>query len=1227
MPQLSYLTDTSPGHGARRPARSWLHSDAPTLSLDGDWRFRLLPAAPGQPGSEGVLPVGEAVEGVAATDFDDSGWDLLPVPSHWVLQGEGRYGHPIYTNVQLPFPLDPPFVPDANPTGDHRRTFDLPAGWLSATAGTVADTTADAGTGTDADEPQAPVLLRFDGVESRYKVWINGIEIGVGSGSRLAQEFDVTAALRPGENLIVVRVHQWSGATYVEDQDQWWLPGIFRSVTLQLRPIGGIDDVWVRTGFTGIDSASAVPTSAGPASATDPDAPTLTRASGTAGAPAPATRGLGRIEVELRGATFPVTLRVPELDIDETWQTLDSVAPIEVAGVEPWSAELPRLYDATVSTPAESIELRLGFRTVEIRGDRFLVNGRRVVFHGMNRHETHPERGRVFDEDFAREDLAQMKQFNVNAIRTSHYPPHPRLLDLADELGFWVILECDLETHAFDKRGTHESWLHNPSDDPEWREAYLDRIERTVERDKNHPSIVIWSLGNESGTGSNLAAMSSWVHARDPERPVHYEGDYTGAYTDVYSRMYSAIPETRSIGRDDDTALLLGCTAAESARQRSKPFLLCEYVHAMGNGPGAIDQYEELVDTHPRLHGGFVWEWRDHGLRHRDASGTPFYAYGGDFGELVHDGNFVMDGMVLSDGTPSPALFEWKHVVAPVRVGFDGFGGPAGFARWAGSVGSVGSSSRATDAAAAVTPDTAVPAAADVAGGSRAAGGLAVAGIPSAPTSDARPTIVVENRRHSADLSDIALRWSVTHDGHEVAAGALDPGVSVVAGSSIRMPVPPRIAAAVADAVGRSAASSAETGAPAAAAAVAAPATTPAEVWLTVEAVLAHDTAWAPAGHLVSAGQQVLAAPTGAAAVPSWARSGGAGMPSETGSVAAAAGVAESTAVRAANADTDADAAQGGARSAAPAPAASGEALGAAPAPAPAPAPATFTGGRLAALGGLPVEGPRAELWRAPTDNDEGGDPFSDEGFGSYDTVDPQQSWRGERAPSDASVWRRAGLDRLAARTELSTPDGSHRRVRYAAADSHQALRSEERWSTQPGSASAVLRVDLEPMGDWRIRWPRLGVRFALPSTVDRAEWFGAGERESYPDSRRSALVGRYSAAVDDLVVEYARPQESGHRSELRELVLFEGGEPWLRIDAAPDALGRRPGFTLRRHTAEQVDAARHPHELPASEHVYLWIDAAQNGLGSRACGPDVWPEYALRPQARTLALRFTPLR
>ncbi|MET3705491.1 beta-galactosidase/beta-glucuronidase [Arthrobacter sp. UYEF6] len=676
---VSYITDRGPGSGRRTAARSWLHTTAPTQSLNGNWRFRRLPGAPGTPGGRGVLPAGEALDGIAEETFDDSSWDEIAVPAHWVLEGDGRYGRPIYTNVQFPFPTDAPNVPDENPTGDYRRTFELPAAW------------------TEAER----ILLRFDGVESRYKAWINGIQIGVGVGSRLAQEFDVTDAVRPGSNVLAVRVHQWSASSYVEDQDQWWLPGIFRDVTLQARPAGGIEDVWLRTSFSG---------------------------SGHSGA--------GTIDPEImaKGDAFPVTLSVPELDVNVTWNSAADVAPVAINAVEPWSAEIPRLYDATVGSAAETLSLRLGFRTVEIVGDRFLVNGRRVVFHGMNRHETHPDRGRVFDEEFARADLALMKQFNVNAIRTSHYPPHPRLLDLADEMGFWVILECDLETHGFHT----QQWAGNPSDDPAWREAYVDRIERTIERDKNHPSIVMWSLGNEAGTGANLAAMAAWAHARDTGRPVHYEGDYSGAYTDVYSRMYSSVPETEAIGRDGSGSLLLGCSAAESARQRTKPFILCEYVHAMGNGPGAIDQYEDLVDRYPRLHGGFVWEWRDHGIRTRTADGTEFFAYGGDFNEVIHDGNFVMDGMVLSDSTPSPGLFEYKQIVAPIRLGFG----------------------------------------TEVAVGTASDGG-------------ARRFCTVANLRHSADSSDVVFQWRTEVDGVRSDSGELPvagtSGQALAAGDSVTL--------------------------------------------------------------------------------------------------------------------------------------------------------------------------------------------------------------------------------------------------------------------------------------------------------------------------------------------------------------------------------------------------------------------------------------------------------
>ena len=1022
---VSYITDRGPGTGRRVPARSWLNTDAPTLSLNGDWRFRLLPGAPGTPGGRS-LPVVEAVDSVAEEDFDDSGWDTLAVPSHWVLHGDGKYGRPMYTNVQYPFPIDPPHVPDENPTGDYRRRFDVPADWFEGAT--------------------AALTLRFDGVESRYKVWVNGTEIGVGSGSRLAQEFDATAALRPGANLLVVRVHQWSAASYLEDQDQWWLPGIFRDVTLQARPSGGITDAWLRTSWSATAAGS----------------------------------GSGTIDPEITApeGAFPVTLRVPELGVEVTWDEPEDVGPVIAPRVEPWSAEVPRLYDATVSSAAETLSLRLGFRTVEIVGDQFLVNGRRVVFHGVNRHETHPEHGRVFDEAAAREDLALMKRFNVNAIRTSHYPPHPRLLDLADEMGFWVILECDLETHGFHTQG----WINNPSDEPAWRDAYIDRMERTVERDKNHPSIIMWSLGNESGTGTNLAAMSAWTHARDSSRPVHYEGDYTGAYTDVYSRMYSSIPETDSIGRDDSHALLLGCDAAESARQRTKPFILCEYVHAMGNGPGAMDQYEDLVDKYPRLHGGFVWEWRDHGIHTRTPDGTEFFAYGGDFGEVVHDSNFVMDGMVLSDSTPTPGLYEFKQIVSPIRLGLD-------------------------------------------------------------RSPDGTLVLTVANLRHTADASDLVLRWRVEHDGDIAARGELAPtaidGRPLPAGQRVDIELP--------------AVSTAPEG----------------ETWLIAEAVLGGATGWAPAGHSLCAVQLDLSGPR---------------IPARTPRPAAAQSSRPATGPLT---------------------------LG----------PARFDAGTLVSLAGQPVSGPRLELWRAPTDNDRGA------GFGAYGPEDPWlNNGLGVSAPSSEDVWLKAGLDRLTARVQdVAAADGGVRTLtRYSAANSSRTVSVEENW--QLNGDGLWLRIDITPSAGWDMVWPRIGMRLDLPTSIDGASWFGAGPRESYPDSMRAALVGRHCATLDEATVPYARPQESGHRSDMRWLELTNNGVPWLRVDAEPDAAGKRPGFTLSRHTAQQVSAARHPHELPAPSHSHLYLDAAQHGLGSRACGPDVWPDFSLRPEARTLVLRFSAL-
>ena len=575
---LPYYEDVSPSTGAL-PPRAWTAvSDARRMNLGGAWRFRLSATATAED------------ESFARPGFDASCWDVLPVPSHWPLQG---HGSPAYTNVRYPFPADPPRVPTENPTGDHLRAFDLPDDW-----------------------PGGAAVLRFDGVDSCARVWLNGEELGTFKGSRLPVEYEVGELLRPRGNILAVRVHQWSSGSYLEDQDMWWLPGIFREVTLIERPEGAVTDFFVHCAYDHLTGAGSL-----------------------------------RVECEPQG-----TLSVPELGLDIA--TGETVA---VPGVEPWSAELPRLYDAELATEGERIPLRIGFRTVAVEDGVLKVNGRRILFRGVNRHEFDPDHGRAVDLETMRRDLLLMKRHNVNAVRTSHYPPHPAFLDLCDELGMWVVDECDLETHGFEEVG----WRRNPVDDERWTPALLDRAARMVERDKNHPSVVMWSLGNECGTGRGLSAMASWMRDRDPDRPLHYEGDLSCRDVDVYSRMYADHAESELIGRREEPPL---ADPELDRRRRAMPFILCEYAHAMGNGPGGLTEYQRIFETYERCQGGFVWEWIDHGLRRRTADGTAYFAYGGDFGEELHDGNFVCDGLLFPDRTPSPGLIEFKKVIEPVRI-------------------------------------------------------------------------------------------------------------------------------------------------------------------------------------------------------------------------------------------------------------------------------------------------------------------------------------------------------------------------------------------------------------------------------------------------------------------------------------------------------------------------------------------------------------------------------
>ncbi|WP_329260238.1 DUF4981 domain-containing protein [Streptomyces sp. NBC_01478] len=570
-----YIEDVSPGSGALPPRARYASSDAKSLSLNGSWRLRVSATA-------------DAEDDSFAEEGHDAGdWAEVTVPGHWVLQG---HGSPIYTNHLYPFPVDPPRVPTENPTGDHLRVFDLPSEWPS-----------DGG-----------AVLRFDGVESCARVWLNGTDIGEFKGSRLPHEFAVGHLLKPAGNVLAVRVHQWSAGSYLEDQDQWWLPGIFRDVTLLHRPPGSALDFFVHASYDH-----------------------------TAGA------GTLRVDSDVDGR-----ITVPALDIDVA--TGESVT----VPVEPWTAENPCLYDGLLTTEGERVPLRIGFRTVELSDGLIKVNGKPILFKGVNRHEWHPEKGRALDLETMREDVLLMKRHNINAVRTSHYPPHPAFLDLCDEYGLWVIDECDLETHGF----TEQAWRDNPVDDDRWTPALLDRAARMVERDKNHPSIVIWSLGNEAGTGRGLTAMAEWIHGRDRSRLVHYEGDIDCRDTDVHSRMYAGHAEVERIGQDLDGG---------THKRRQLPFILCEYAHAMGNGPGGLADYQRLFETYDRLQGGFVWEWIDHGIKDERYG----FAYGGDFGEELHDGNFVCDGLVFPDRTPSPGLIEYKKVIEPVRITGDGADG------------------------------------------------------------------------------------------------------------------------------------------------------------------------------------------------------------------------------------------------------------------------------------------------------------------------------------------------------------------------------------------------------------------------------------------------------------------------------------------------------------------------------------------------------------------------
>lgn len=587
--------------------------------LDGQWSFRMA-ARPEEVSWRDV-----------ATRTSRKRWDRVAVPGNWTLQG---YGHPHYTNVQMPFPEEPPFVPEENPTGIYAREFEIPASWSGRR-----------------------IVLHFGGAESVLFVYVNGRFAGLGKDSRLPSEFDITSFVSHGSaNLVVAVVVKWSDASFIEDQDQWWMGGLHREVYLYSTGPVHLADAFVAAGLENDYRDGRLHVTARVGFPRQPEAG-------------------WRVEAQLHDPKGRAVFRRPltgEVPMQEPGMAsrLEVGFDMPVRKPLPWSAELPHLYTLvlTLKNPAghevEATATRLGFRSVEVRDRMLLVNGRPVFIQGVNRHDHHDTKGKALDRETLRLDALTMKQHNFNAVRTSHYPNDPYWLDLCDELGLYVIDEANVESHAF---------YHQLCQDRRYAGAFLDRAIRMVERDKNHPSVILWSLGNESGHGANHDAMAGWIRSYDPGRPLHYEGAigfrpdvgattqgalYDAGYqaTDIVCPMYPTIDQIVQWAGD------------RKHPDQRRPLILCEYSHAMGNSNGSLADYWDAFEKHPGLQGGFIWEWIDHGLKRTAPSGEEYWVYGGDFGDEPNDANFVCDGLVWPDRRPHPGLFEFQHLAQPVRV-------------------------------------------------------------------------------------------------------------------------------------------------------------------------------------------------------------------------------------------------------------------------------------------------------------------------------------------------------------------------------------------------------------------------------------------------------------------------------------------------------------------------------------------------------------------------------
>ena len=651
-------------YASRDAARAGDFASSPYyLSLNGTWKFNFAKCPADRP-ADFYKP-----------GYDTSGWDDIAVPSNWEMQG---YGTPIYTNITYPFPKDWPNIPhDDNPVGSYKRSFELPEGWDGR-----------------------HTILHFDGSTAGMYVWVNGHKAGYVQSTKNPAEFDITPFLHPGTNEIACEVYRWTDGSYLEDQDFWRLSGIDRDVYLySVAPVRILDffarpdlDAAYRNGILGVD---------------------VTLANYSAAASAP------RLEMNLYSPSGKEVARAGKVVEVGADATASVTFADKLKNVEKWSGETPALYTLVLTLSVdgkvvESTSARIGFRKVEIKDSQLMVNGKPIEVHGVNLHEHHQTTGHVVDRETMLKDIRTMKQHNVNAVRMSHYPQSPLWYELCDIYGLYLVDEANIEIHGYGSSPWDkvEPGVH-PAATPAWHDAILDRELLLVERDKNHPSVIVWSVGNEHGNGSNFVDAYDWIKSRDTTRPVQSEQAVEERNTDIVCPMY---PDMR------------GFREYASRTNPGRPYIMCEYAHAMGNSSGNFQEYFDVIRSSPQMQGGFIWDWVDQGLLTKDENGDPYWAYGGDFGayRYTHDENFCLNGLVQPDRTPHPGLAEVKKVYQDIRF---------------------------SDGA--------------MRGGD----------------------VTVENHFMYRNLRDYELRWELLEDGHRVAGATLD-AIDLPAGRSKKLHLP-----------------------------------------------------------------------------------------------------------------------------------------------------------------------------------------------------------------------------------------------------------------------------------------------------------------------------------------------------------------------------------------------------------------------------------------------------